>query len=99
MNKLKMMKKSAFIINTSRGAIIKESDLIIALKEGLIAGAALDVQGVEPPAIDNPLFAMENVIMTPHIGWQTVEARQRLVEKMTENIKSFLEGRPINVVN
>jgi len=99
MNKLKMMKKSAFIINTSRGAIIKESDLIIALKEGLIAGAALDVQEIEPPAVDNPLFSMENVIMTPHIGWQTVEARQRLVEKMTENIKSFLEGRPINVVN
>ena len=98
-DKLKMMKPSAFVINTSRGALIKESDLIDALKNRQIAGAALDVQDPEPPSLDNPLFEMDNVIMTPHIGWQTYESRQRLVKRLTENIASFISGNPINVVN
>lgn len=98
-SKLQLMKPSAYVINTSRGALIKEDDLIKALKNNQIAGAGLDVLDPEPPAPDNPLFEMENVILTPHIGWQTIEARQRLVERLTENIASYLSGKPVNVVN
>ncbi len=98
-SKFRLMKKTAYIINTSRGALIKESDLIEALKHGEIAGAALDVQETEPPATDNPLFKMDNVIMTPHIGWQTLESRQRLVEQLADNIRFFLDGKPVNVVS
>ena len=96
---LKLIKPSAFIINTSRGPLIKESDLIEVLQNGKIAGAALDVQDPEPPALDNPLFSMDNVIMTPHIGWRRIESRQRLIELTAENIKSYIAGKPINVVN
>ncbi|MCE5285059.1 MAG: D-2-hydroxyacid dehydrogenase [Pelosinus sp.] len=96
---LKLVKPSAFIINTSRGALIKETDLIEALQNKLIAGAALDVQDPEPPATDNPLFGMENVIMTPHIGWRRIESRQRLIELTADNIKAYLAGKAINVVN
>lgn len=96
---LKLMKPTAFIVNTSRGPLIKEDDLIDALKAGQIAGAALDVQDPEPPALDNPLFTMDNVIMTPHIGWRRYESRQRLVNLMGDNIKSFIDGSPTNVVN
>jgi len=96
---LKLMKPSAFIINTSRGPIIKETDLIEALQNGTIAGAALDVQEQEPPELNNPLFAMENVILTPHIGWQCFESRQRLIKLLAGNIEAFLQGKPINVVN
>lgn len=99
MKQLKLMKSSAFLINTSRGAIIKETDLIEALKNGEIAGAALDVQDPEPAETNNPLFDMGNVILTPHIGWKRYETRQRLVELMAINIESFIQGKPINVVN
>lgn len=98
-DRLKLMKPTSYIINTSRGPLIKEDDLIEALKAGQIAGAALDVQDPEPPALDNPLFTMDNVIMTPHIGWRRYESRQRLVNLMGDNIKSFIEGKPVNVVN
>ena len=98
-DRLKMMKSTAFIINTARGAIINELDLIEALKSGEIAGAALDVQDPEPPELDNPLFAMDNVILTPHIGWRRFESRQRLIELMAVNISSFIEGKPIHIVN
>ena len=97
--RLKLMKPSAFIINTSRGSIIKEIDLIEALQNGEIAGAALDVQDPEPPELNNPLFDMENVILTPHIGWRRFESRQRLIELMAINIKSFIKEDLINVVN
>lgn len=99
MDRLQLMKNSAYIINTSRGPLIKEKDLIDALKSGEIAGAALDVQEIEPPAADNPLFRMDNVIMTPHIGWQTLESRQRLIKMLTENIRAFINGNPLNAVN
>lgn len=98
-DKLALMKPTAYVINTSRGALIKESDLVEALKSGQIAGAGLDVQEVEPIALDNPLLSMDNVIITPHIGWQTLEARQRIVVSLTCNIASFSDGKPINVVN
>lgn len=98
-DKLKLMKSSAFIINTSRGAIIKELDLIEALKNKKIAGAALDVQDPEPPELDNPLFTMDNVILTPHIGWKCIESRQRLINLLADNVEAFIQGKPINAVN
>ncbi|MFT9496082.1 NAD(P)-dependent oxidoreductase [Anaerosolibacter sp.] len=97
--KLKLMKPTAFIINTSRGPVINELDLIEALKNKTIAGAGLDVQDPEPPALDNPLFTMNNVILTPHIGWKCFESRQRLIELLACNIQSFMQGSPINIVN
>lgn len=97
--KLAWLKPSAYIINTARGKIINESDLIDALRQGKIAGAALDVQETEPPARENPLFGMDNVILTPHIGWQCFESRQRLLGCLAENIAAFQSGRPIHMVN
>lgn len=98
-HKLNLMKPTAFIINTSRGAIIKETDLIEALKNKVIAGAALDVQDPEPPRLDNPLFSMDNVILTPHIGWKSFESRQRLIQLLSDNIEAFINDKPINIVN
>ena len=96
---LAMMKKSAFIINTARGALIDEQALIEALQKGIIAGAGLDVQETEPPVDDNPLYDMENVIMTPHMGWKGLETRQRLVSIIAEDIHSYFAGNPVNVVS
>lgn len=98
-DRLELMKPTAFIINTARGPIINERHLIEALQAKKIAGAALDVQDPEPPALDNPLFSMENVILTPHIGWKCLESRQRLLHLLALNIESFMKGNPINVVN
>lgn len=96
---LSLMKPSAFLINTSRGALIDEPALIEALNSGVIAGAALDVQETEPPAPDNPLYSMDNVILTPHMGWKGLETRQRLVSILEGNIKAYLSGAPVNVVS
>ena len=96
---LKLMKPSAFIINTSRGALIDETALIEALKNGKIAGAGLDVQETEPPKETSPLYTMENVLLTPHMGWKGLETRQRLVSILADNIKNFLAGNPKNVVS
>lgn len=96
---LKLMKPSAFIINTSRGALIDEAALIEALKNGKIAGAGLDVQETEPPEETSPLYTMENVLLTPHMGWKGLETRKRLVSILADNIKNFLAGNPKNVVS
>ena len=96
---LALMKPTAFLINTSRGALIDEPALIRALRENRIAGAGLDVQETEPPAEDNPLYTMENVILTPHMGWKGLETRQRLVGVVADDIQSFFKGCPINVVS
>ncbi len=96
---LALMKPTAFLINTSRGALIDEPALICALRENRIAGAGLDVQETEPPAEDNPLYTMENVILTPHMGWKGLETRQRLVGVVADDIRSFFKGSPINVVS
>lgn len=96
---LALMKPTAFLINTARGALIDESALIQALQDGTIAGAGLDVQETEPPAEDNPLYTMENVILTPHMGWKGLETRRRLVSILADNIRGYLDGKPVNVVS
>lgn len=96
---LKLMKGSAFLINTARGPIIVDQDLANALNEDIIAGAGIDVLSVEPPSKDNPLFNAKNCIITPHIAWATLEARTRLMGIATHNLTSFIKGEPINIVN
>ena len=96
---LSLMKPSAFIINTSRGALIDEAALIEALENGTIAGAGLDVQETEPPEEASPLYTMDQILLTPHMGWKGLETRQRLVSILADNIKQFMEGNPINVVS
>ena len=93
------MKPSAIIINTGRGALINEADLCEALAAQRIAGAGLDVQEVEPPAEDSPLYTLDNVIITPHMGWKGLETRQRLVGIIRDNVQAFFKGEPINVVS
>lgn len=93
------MKPTAFIINTSRGALIDEAALIEALEAHTIAGAGLDVQESEPPAENSPLYTLDNVILTPHMGWKGLETRQRLVSVLADNIAGFLAGTPRNVVS
>jgi len=93
------MKSSAVIINTGRGALINEADLCEALVAKRIGGAGLDVQEVEPPAEDSPLYTLDNVIITPHMGWKGLETRQRLVGIIRDNVQAFLKGEPINVVS
>lgn len=97
--RLRMMKSSAFLLNTSRGPLIDELALAQALDEGRIAGAGLDVLSDEPPAADNPLFGAYNCIITPHNAWATKAARSRLMNVAVENITAFLKGQPQNVVN
>ena len=96
---LKLMKKSAFILNTSRGPIIVDEDLADALNNDVIAGAGIDVLSVEPPPTGNPLFEAKNCIITPHIAWATKEARARLMHTTVTNLTAFLDGKPVNVVN
>ena len=96
---LSLMKKSAFLINTARGGLIDEDALADALNNERIAGAGLDVLSKEPPAEDNPLLKAKNCFITPHIAWVTRDARIRLIDIQSENIKAFLDGKPINKVN
>ena len=96
---LSMMKPGAFLINTARGALIKEDDLIDALRSGTIAGAGLDVQEVEPLSADSPLFTFDNVIVTPHMGWKGLETRQRLVSILKDGIDGYRRGERINRVD
>ena len=93
------MKPSAVIVNTGRGPLINEADLCEALLSKRIAGAGLDVQEVEPPAEDSPLYTLDNVIITPHMGWKGLETRQRLVGVIRDNVQAFFKGEPINVVS
>jgi glycerate dehydrogenase len=98
-DRLKLMKHSALLLNTSRGPIIIDEDLADALNCGEIAGAGIDVLSVEPPAKDNPLFTAKNCIITPHIAWATKEARKRLMDIAISNLSAFIKGKPTNVVN
>lgn len=96
---LSKMKSSAFLLNTSRGALVEEDSLAAALNNRNLAGAGLDVLPAEPPRPDNPLFEAPNCLITPHIAWATKEARGRLMEIVGENLQAFLAGQPVNVVN
>jgi glycerate dehydrogenase len=96
---LSTMKANAYLINTARGPLIDEADLAEALTEGVIAGAALDVVEKEPMLPGNPLSGTPNLTITPHIAWATLEARSRLTGITVTNVKSFLQGKAINVVN
>ena len=93
------MKPNAVIVNTGRGPLINERDLCEALAAKRIVGAGLDVQEVEPPAEDSPLYTLDNVIITPHMGWKGLETRQRLVGIIRDNVLAFFKGKPINVVS
>lgn len=98
-SRLALMKPTAFLINTGRGALVVEQDLADALNAGKIAGAGLDVLSTEPPRPDNPLLAAKNCIITPHIAWATKAARERLMREIVENVRAFLDGQPRNVVS
>ena len=98
-SRLATMKPGAFLINTGRGPLVVESDLAAALNEGRIAGAGLDVLSAEPPPATNPLLTAKNAIITPHFAWASREARARLIEIATGNVRAFLAGTPRNVVN
>ena len=98
---LAKMKSTAFLVNTARGAVVDERALCEALGADSppIAGAALDVQEVEPPPADSPLYTLPNVVLTPHIGWKRLETRQRLMAGVVANIKAFQAGSPTNLVS
>ena len=96
---LSKMKKTAFLINTSRGGLLVEQDVREALDAGVIAGAAVDVLSTEPPKADNPLIGAKNIVITPHIAWATTEARTRLLEIVRGNIAAWQAGNTQNRVN
>lgn len=93
------MKRGALLVNTGRGPLVNERDVAEALRSGQLGGYGADVMCQEPPSADNPLFSAPNAYITPHVGWATYEARQRLVEIATGNVKAFIEGKPVNTVN
>lgn len=96
---LRGMKPNAFLVNTARGGLVDENALASALRGGVIAGAALDVLAEEPPPAGHPLCALPNCLVTPHIAWMGPGARHRLIEITAQNIRAFLRGNPVNVVN
>ena len=96
---LSLMKKSSYLINTARGGFVVEKELADCLNAGGIAGYAADVLLQEPMAADNPLLKAKNCVITPHIAWAPLETRKRLQGIAEENLKAWLGGKPINVVN
>lgn len=96
---IKKMKDGAILINNSRGQLISEQDVADALKSGKLAGAGLDVVYTEPIKSDNPLLDAPNCILTPHMSWGAKEARQRIMDITVDNVKAYMKGDPINVVN
>ena len=96
--RLTQMKSTAILINTGRGHLVNENDLAEALNQGIIAAYGADVLCVEPALPNNPLLTAKNAFLTPHIAWASTEARKRLLEICTDNIKAFLNGTPQNIV-
>lgn len=95
------MRPGAIVINTARGGIVNEADLLTALQAGIIAGAGIDVLVDEPPVAGSPLLTAQlpNLLVTPHVAWAAVNARQRLVDEIARNIRAFIDGNPRNLVN
>lgn len=96
---LALMKPSAYLVNTSRGPIVDEDALVDALRSNIIAGAGLDVFDVEPLPLDHPLRSLRNTVLTPHLGYVTVETYRIFYGDAVENIASFLDGAPVRVIN
>ena len=96
---LGLMRPSSFVVNTARGAIVEETALVAALKEGVIAGAALDVYEQEPLPADSPLLALDNVLLTPHLGYNTGATLQQFYEASVQNLRAWMAGVPTNVIN
>lgn len=93
------MRDGAIIVNTARGGLVNEKDAADALKSGKLGGFAADTLTEEPPVDGSPLFSAPNCIITPHLGWAPIESRRRLIETATENVRSFIDGHPQNIVN
>ena len=93
------MKDGVILLNNSRGGLINEYDLAEALRSGKVLGAGLDVMAVEPIEKDNPLLTAPNCFITPHISWAALDTRRRLIRFAIDNVKKYLEGNPINIVN
>lgn len=98
-DRIALMKPNAFVINTARGPIIDEEALAHALNTNKIAGAAVDVVSKEPIVAENPLLKAKNCTITPHIAWAPIEARQRLMQVATDNLKAFIAGHRLNRVD
>ena len=98
-NTIAKMKDGVIIINNSRGPLVVEQDLAEALNRGKVYAAGLDVVSTEPVSADNPLLQAKNCVITPHISWASKESRQRLMDIAVHNLRAFIEGQPVNVVN
>ena len=97
--RLATVKPSCLLINTARGGLIDEAALSAALAAGRLAGAALDVLSTEPPSAENPLLSAPNCVITPHMAWTSLPARQRLLKTSVDNVRALLIGKPVHVVN
>lgn len=97
-DRLVQMKNTAILINTGRGPLLNEQDVADALNNNVIAAAGIDVLSKEQPLPDCPLLSAKNCYITPHIAWATLQARVRLIQIASDNMKSFIEGKPVNVI-
>ena len=99
LKELKKMKKTSFLINTSRGTIVNETDLILSLTDKIIAGAGIDVYDNEPLPENHKLRFIPNALILPHLGYVTVENYSKFYNQMFENLESCFNGKPIRVIN